>query len=180
MNYKEYKKYKEKKMCQGTDHFVCDESGCKDDVKFVIQNDEEYKKIKASIEKYEEENFNLTYDDFEKIEKCFRKQIDFLKYKETPDDESYLERIVRVMRFLNWNYAFNKKDEITEDDLLETLEDIFESAMDGVVKYKSKRYYTSTGGWSLDVDFEEHRVLLNFSLFSDWISYEELKELYDV
>jgi len=180
MNYKEYKKYKEKNMCQGTERFVCDESGRKDDVKFVIKNDEEYQKMKASIEKYEEENFNLTYDDFEKIEKCFREQIDFLKYKETPEDESYLERIVRVMRFLNWNYAFNKKPEITEADLLDTIENIFDSVMEGVVEYKCKRYTSGTGGWTLHVDFEKHEVFLAFSLFDDWISYEGLKELSDV
>lgn len=183
MTYEEYKEEKQKKETQTMHRFVCDEyrfNGTDNDRKFIIRNDDDYKTAKEAIEKYEEDNFNLTYEDFEKIDKCFQEQIESLTYKETSDDESYLERIVKVMRFLDWNYAFNKNDEITCNDLLNTLEDIFKDAMNGVVKYKTKNYYISTGGWTLKVDFEKYQVLVYFSLFDEWVSYDDIENGYDL
>lgn len=151
------------------------ESLPKQEKRFEIKSEDEYKKMKKAVEVYEDEYFDVTYEDFEKIEKCFNEVVDGLKYKDYYFDESYLERIVRVMKYLDWRYWLTDGD-VTEEMLLNTLNDLFDNAMRSINKYRSKIMTTSTGGWTIRVDLEAYSVAVSFSLFDDNIQYDDIED----
>lgn len=147
--------------------------------RFEITDDDHLKQVKEAVEKYEEDNFNLTFDDYAKMDECFDDAISQLKFSDDECDgfeESELSRIVRVMRYLDWNYG-GKTGEITEEECLECLKDLYKDAMHGAVKYKTKIMTVATGGWYVEANFEHHSVRVHFNLFDYYEYYEELMEL---
>lgn len=145
-----------------------------------ITNDDELKEAKEEIERYEDENFNVTYEDYQKLDECFESAVNQLQY--VGDDtfghnESDLARIVRVMNFLDWVYAFQKSDRMTESECLECLDSLYRDAVRYISERRTKRVTMATGGWYVDVNLEYHSVTVHFCLFDYSEYYDELAEL---
>lgn len=177
MNYDEYLKIKGAEDSEATKG--ADTSGCVRTV-FRITDDKHLKQVKDAVEEYEEENFNLTYEDFQKMDECLEDAIGQLKYTgdgEVGYEESELSRIVRVMRFLDWNYALSEHDEITEEECLRCLWDVYRSAMKCATEYKSKRVHVGSGGWFVNANFETHSLIIHFCLFEHYADYDEMIEI---
>ena len=143
---------------------------------FEITDDDQLRQVKEAVEKYEQDNFNLTFDDYAKMDECFDDAIRQLEFHDDSFEESELSRIVRVMRYLDWNYC-GKEGEITEEECLDCLRSLYRDAMHGAVKYKTKKMTVASGGWYVEVNFEHHSVRAHFNLFDYYEYYEELMEL---
>ena len=136
-----------------------------------ITNKDEYDFYKKAIQVYEDENFELTYDDYAKMEECFEKVVEYLKYKDDDLYQSDIERIVDTMAYLNWEYWGQP---VTQTMLFDTLRNLFEGACEYASTQKIKRTRSCGGGWTVIVDFEQYKVEVYFSLFSDSMYYEDV------
>lgn len=172
MDYDEYLKMK--KVSDKDAHVCKPVSG-----RFEIIDDEDLKVAKDAIERYEEENFSLTYEDCQKMDECFDDAVEQIKYMgddEVGYEESELSRIVRVMNFLDWTYGFSDR-KMTEDECLECLDSLYRDAMRGLTNHKTRHITMATGGWYVELNVEHHSVRVHFCLFDYYEYHDELMEL---